>query len=117
MERNINIVKMNRPRKIQPEELIDTKHEQLWYYEKRTKCECCNYNLGNITKCIYCDMAICAGCLSDGQFCVMCVNNDNTLEACQDWLTQKNKIRLIKIDTNTGDIIPIKKRWWMSCFY
>ena len=44
---------MNRPKRIHPEELIDPINEEGWYYEKRTTCECCNYNQGNITKCMY----------------------------------------------------------------
>ena len=92
-------------------------HDEEWYLEKRTRCQSCNFNEGNITKCIYCDMAVCASCLSDCQFCIRCLHNNNSIEACNDWLSQKNKIRWFKIDTNTGDIIPIKKKWWMMCFY
>jgi len=108
---------MNRPRRIQPEEIINQVEEE-WYLEKRTRCECCNYNQGNITKCIYCDMAICGGCLSDGMFCVRCLNNNNSIEACNDWVAARSKrVRWFKIDINTGDIIPVKKKWWMMCFY
>jgi hypothetical protein len=94
-------------------------HDVNWYLDKRTMCQSCGYSQGNIAKCIYCDMEICAGCVSDGQFCVRCLNNDNSIDACNDWINTKKKtrVRWFKIDTNTGDIIPVKKRWWMKCFY
>lgn len=94
-------------------------HDDEWYLDKRTTCQSCNFNQGNITKCVYCDMAVCSGCLSDGNFCIRCLNNNNSIEACKEWISikRKQKIRWFKVDTNTGDIIPVRKKWWMICFY
>ena len=97
---------------------ISRVYDNEWFLEKRTVCQSCNFNQGNITKCIYCDLAICGGCLSDGLFCVRCLNNNNSIEACNDWVAiKRHRVRWFKINTNTGDIIPVKKKWWMMCFY
>lgn len=79
-------------------------------------CESCSYH-PPITRCFSCNILTCACCIVEGGICCRCLNNDNSIEACNDFIRNRTlKTRFFKVDLNTGYIIPIKKRRF-CCFY
>lgn len=84
--------------------------------EKNHLCESCNYH-PPITRCHACNILTCACCLVEGGICCRCLNDDNSLEACDEYIKNSlKKTRYFKVDLKTGYIVPIKKRWF-CCFY
>ena len=79
-------------------------------------CESCNY-YSPITRCYMCNILTCACCLVEGGICCRCLNDNNSIDACEEFIkNSKKKTRYFKVDLNTGYIVPIKKRW-LCCFY
>ena len=80
-------------------------------------CESCGTH-NPITKCFHCSRFICANCITEASVCVWCLNDDNTIESLNNFVKNKCKKTIwFKIDTDSGFIIPVKKRWWWICFY
>lgn len=80
-------------------------------------CQSCGTH-NPITKCFHCFKFICANCITEASVCVWCLNNDNMVESLENYVKNRaKKIIWFKIDTDSGYIIPVKKKWWWFCIY
>ena len=87
------------------------------YINTQSICELCQWNKGCIMYCIMCNKAVCASCVSYGNSCISCINNNNTVETCKSWInTKSGKNIILKINPETGQVSPIRKRWF-CCIY
>ena len=81
-------------------------------------CQSCNTHKP-ISICYICNILICGCCMVEGGNCVNCFHDGNTIEALENYLNNKNKIktRWFKVDTKYGNIVPVTRKKWWFCLY